>query len=55
MLKAMKMKKLGKKGVIDQLVPLVTSLVVVGVVLVVAFLIMAEVKISSPLSMCLVF
>lgn len=32
-----------KKGVIDQLIPMVTALVVIGVVLVVGFLIFAEV------------
>lgn len=41
------MRKLGKKGVVDQLVPLVTSLVVIGVVLVVGFLIFAEVGDNS--------
>ena len=42
--------KMTKKGVIDQLIPLVTSLVVVGVVLVVGFLIMAEVKSNGKVS-----
>jgi len=43
------MKKLfkSKAGVIDQLVPVVTSLVVIGVVLVVGFLIFAEVGANS--------
>ena len=37
------MKKLGKKGVIDQLFPMVTALVSVGILLVVAFLIFGNV------------
>ena len=41
------MKAMNKKGVIDQLVPLVTALVVIGVVLVVGFLIFAEVGSNS--------
>lgn len=38
------MKKLGKKGVIDQLTPMVIALVAVGIVLTVGFLIVAEGK-----------
>ena len=38
------MKKNNKKAVIEQLMPLVTALVGIGVVLVVGFLIMAQIK-----------
>ena len=43
----MKRLKQNKKGVIDQLVQLVISLVVIGVVIAIAFLIMAEVGSNS--------
>ena len=44
------MKKLGKKGVIDNLFPIVISLVSIGILLVVAFLILAEVAANSQVS-----
>ena len=43
----MNLKKINNKGQIDQLVPLVISLVVIGVLLVVSFLIMDEVADNS--------
>ena len=38
------MKKINKKGQIDQLQPLIVALIVIGIVLVVGFLIFAEVQ-----------
>jgi len=46
----MNLKKINNKGQIDQLVPLVISLVVIGVLLVVAFLIMDEVADNSAVT-----
>jgi uncharacterized protein (UPF0333 family) len=48
----MNLKKINRnrKGQIDQLVPLVISLVVIGVLLVVAFLIMSEVASNSTVT-----
>ena len=43
----MNLKKINNKGQIDQLVPLVISLVVIGVMLVTAFLVMSAVKNNS--------
>ena len=39
----MNLRKINRKGQVDQLVPLVISMVVIGVLLVVAFLILSEV------------
>lgn len=44
------MKPTNKKGVIDQLMPMVTALVAVGILLVVGFLIMAEVASNSTVA-----
>ena len=44
------MKKLHKKGVVDQLMPVVIALVVIGIMLVIGFLILAEVKANSKVA-----
>ncbi len=43
----MKFVKLTKRGQVSQLLPLVTSLVAIGITLVIAFLIMSQVKTNS--------
>lgn len=44
------MKSMQKKGVIDQLVPLIIALVGIGIILVVGFLIMAEIASNSKVA-----
>ena len=44
------MKKMNKKGVVDQLQPVVVALVTVGIVLVVGFLIMSEVASNATVA-----
>lgn len=46
----MKMPKMNKKGVIDQLLPIVIALVVIGITLVVAFLILSEVAANTKVA-----
>jgi mannose/fructose/N-acetylgalactosamine-specific phosphotransferase system component IID len=44
------MKKLSKKGVIQNMLPLVTSLVAVGVTIVVGFLILAQIQANTTVT-----
>jgi len=44
------MQRLDKKGAIDQLMPVVTALVAIGIALVVGFLIMAEVASNTSVA-----
>jgi len=46
----MKMSKIGKRGVIDQLMPVVIALVTIAITLIVGFLILAEVGANTKVA-----
>ena len=46
----MKIQKMHKKGVIDQLMPVVIALVSIGIILAIGFLILAEVKANDQVA-----